>query len=157
MWTEEFVKLLPLLGHRNWILVVDKAFPLQNASGMTYLDTRESLPDVLERVLSDVQKSPHIRPIIYTDEELNVLDESYCKGINELRKNIKDIIADHAEGAQIQQILHDKVFARLDTASKLFNVIVLKTEAILPYTSVFIELDCGYWTVEQENKLRECI
>ncbi len=157
MWTEEFVKVLPLLGHRNWILVVDKAFPLQSASGMTYLNTREPLPDVLERVLSDVQKSSHIRPIIYTDKELDALDESFCKGIDELRRDLKNTIADHAEGAEIRQILHEEIFAKLDEASKLFNIVVLKTEAVLPYTSVFIELDCGYWNAEQENELRKRI
>ncbi len=28
-WKQQLNKELPLLGHRNWILVVDKAFPLQ--------------------------------------------------------------------------------------------------------------------------------
>ncbi len=155
MWTEEFVKVLPLLGHRNWILVVDKAFPLQSAPGMTYLNTGEQLPDVLERVLSDIQKSSHVRPVIYFDTELTVLDENFCKGIDELRNSIKQVINEHAEGAEIQQIPHEKIFSKLDEASKLFNVMVLKTEAVLPYTSVFIQLDCGYWTADQEAELRK--
>jgi len=25
----------------------------------------------------------------------------------------------------------------------------------IPYTSVFMRLDCGYWTEDQENRLRE--
>ena len=65
-WEVQFDELLPLLGHRNWILVVDKAFPLQSAPGMTNI----------------------------------------------------------------------------------------KTEHIMPYTSVFIELDCGYWSAEKEATLR---
>jgi hypothetical protein len=31
---------------------------------------------------------------------------------------------------------------------------VLKTNMTLPYTSVFIELDCGYWSPEAEARLR---
>lgn len=155
MWTDEFFRLLPLMGHRNWILVVDKAYPLQSAHGITYIDTRESLPDALEQVLVALQNSSHIRPIIYTDKELNYLDESFCPGIDQQRSEMKQILGSYSEGAVVKEILHDEVFTKLDTASKLFNVIVLKTESVLPYTSVFIELDCGYWKAEQEAELRK--
>jgi hypothetical protein len=33
-------------------------------------------------------------------------------------------------------------------------VLILKTDLTLPYTSVFIELDCGYWGPEKEQALR---
>jgi hypothetical protein len=33
--------------------------------------------------------------------------------------------------------------------------VVLKTEATIPYSSVFIQLDCGYWDANKEKKLRE--
>ncbi len=32
-WKTQFNQTLPLLGHRNWIVVADKAFPKQNAAG----------------------------------------------------------------------------------------------------------------------------
>jgi hypothetical protein len=32
---------------------------------------------------------------------------------------------------------------------------VLKTRMTIPYTSVFLRLDCGYWSDEQEKRLRE--
>jgi hypothetical protein len=28
---------------------------------------------------------------------------------------------------------------------------------LIPYTSVFFELDCGYWNAEAEERLREAI
>jgi len=31
-WQEELERMLPLMGHRNWVLIVDKAFPLQGSS-----------------------------------------------------------------------------------------------------------------------------
>jgi hypothetical protein len=34
-------------------------------------------------------------------------------------------------------------------------VLILKTNLRLPYTSVFIELDCGYWSPEAERRLRD--
>ena len=50
-WQEKFNAELPCLGHRNWILVVDKAFPAQTATGITVINTGESLQDVLQFTL----------------------------------------------------------------------------------------------------------
>ena len=33
-WKETLRKELPLLGHRNWIVVADSAYPLQTAPGI---------------------------------------------------------------------------------------------------------------------------
>src|SRR3546814_11562184 len=62
-WKRELAARLPLYGHRNWLLVVDKAFPFQAASGITYLDSRAPLPDVLTQVLGSIQDSPHTQPM----------------------------------------------------------------------------------------------
>jgi hypothetical protein len=32
---------------------------------------------------------------------------------------------------------------------------MIKTDLALPYTSAFLELDCGYWPAEAEQKLRQ--
>jgi hypothetical protein len=52
-------------------------------------------------------------------------------------------------------LLHDSVFVKIDSASKLFSVVVLKTEETIAYSSVFIELDCKYWNSDQEKDLRK--
>jgi hypothetical protein len=36
----------------------------------------------------------------------------------------------------------------------LFRVLVVKTNMRIPYTSVFFELDCGYWNAHAEKQLR---
>lgn len=153
-WREKLNEMLPLMGHRNWVLVVDKAFPLQSAAGMTVISTGESLPEVLAIVLKEVKAATHIKPIIYTDKELELLDDFYCPGINKLKEKIFQTIEKYADKSLVKTLLHEEVFAELDAASKLFSVLVLKTEAVLPYCSVFVEFDCGYWTVNQENILR---
>jgi hypothetical protein len=33
-------------------------------------------------------------------------------------------------------------------------VVLIKTPLTIPYTSVFVELDCGYWSPESEAALR---
>ncbi len=149
-WKKEFAHLLPLLGHRNWILVVDKAYPYQSAPGITTINTQATLPETLEKVVSAIKASSHVKPIFYTDKELGVITESMAHGVTAFRKELARILA----GAHTETMLHDSVFAKLAEAAKLFNVVILKTEGTIAYSSVFIELDCAYWSAEKEKKLR---
>lgn len=153
-WKQLFAEKLPLLGHRNWILVVDKAYPLQNSDGITVCDSGESLPEVLEYVLGEVSKSTHVHPVVYFDQELKALDESYCPGITELRNQIVEKV-NAAHPYAVNEMIHEDIIQKVDDRSKLFSMFVIKTEALLPYTSVFIELECGYWQPDQEKKLRD--
>lgn len=149
-WKNQFNKKLPLLGHRNWILVVDKAFPEQNAAGIEYINTNEQLLPTIEYVLGEINKSTHIKPIIYQDKELNFITEEQSKGVTQFAEASKKLFAQQ----QVQTILHDSVFSKLDKESKLFKVLVIKTNETIPYTSVFMQLDCSYWNAEKENQLR---
>lgn len=152
MWQKQFNETLHLLGHRNWILVVDKAYPLQSANGIEYINTGEKHEDVLQYVLDEIAQASHIKPIIYTDKEFEVLDQLGSKEAAMVASMGKIF-----EGVEVNSIMHDDIFAKLDKASKLFNVLVIKTESTVAYSSVFIELDCGYWTAEKEAKLRSLI
>ena len=42
----------------------------------------------------------------------------------------------------------------VDEAGKLFHILVLKTNMTIPYTSVFIRLDCKYLSADAEKRLR---
>jgi D-ribose pyranose/furanose isomerase RbsD len=145
-WKTEFEAILPMLGHRNWILVVDKAYPMQSAEGIETIYTGDKLINVLKHVLNCIQDEHHVKPIIYTDKELLFMRDDLSKGVDAFKAKYK-----------IEVIPHDEIFAKLDEASKLFNVLVLKTDSLMPYTSVFMELDCGYWSPEREKILRERI
>lgn len=152
MWKKEFDAVLPLLGHRNWILIVDKAFPLQSAAGMSYINSNETIGKVITEVLSKIDCVSHIKPIIYTDKELEILPQ-IGEAEAKMAENIKSLLSSY----EVNSMLHDEVFTKLDTASKLFNVVVIKTESTIAYSSIFIELDCGYWTAEKEQKLRSLL
>ncbi|MBC7849476.1 MAG: hypothetical protein H7Y31_07055 [Chitinophagaceae bacterium] len=148
-WVKQFDEQLELNGHRNWILVVDKAFPQQ--PGMTIINTNEKLLPVLDAVLKKIGASTHVKPTIFNDAELSYLNDSLVPGVS----NYKAELAKTLNGATIQPLLHDTVFVRMDAASKLFSVTVLKTEEVIPYSSVFLQLDCGYWSGEKEQQLRQ--
>jgi len=149
-WQQQFDEKLPLLGHRNWILIVDKAFPEQNGSGFEYIYVNEHLLPVLSTVLNKINKSAHVKPIIYQDKELNYITEDQAGSIKAFLNNSKTVL-----GLQsVHTMLHDSIFRKLDTESKLFTVLVIKTNETIPYTSVFLQLDCAYWNNEKETQLR---
>ena len=150
-WRSEFQRSLPLLGHRNWILVVDKAYPWQSGNGITTLYTGQSLIKTLEEVVTALKASTHAKPLFYTDKEMEFITEDMAKGSDAYREQLKKVL----EGQETQAILHDDVFPKIDAAAKLFNILVLKTDETIAYSSVFIELDCSYWGAEKEKALRE--
>ena len=150
-WKQKLNSELPLLGHRNWILVVDKAFPLQNAEGVIYIDTDKPLLDVLSYTLEQIKGASHVKPIIYTDRELGYMTKDLVPEIDTYRESLSGIIGK----SDIRVLLHDSVFVKIDEASQLFKAVVLKTNGTIPYSSVFLELDCKYWSPGQEARLRE--
>ena len=149
-WQQQVDKKLPLLGHRNWILIVDKAFPEQAASGIEYVYTNQPLASVLQQVLAKLDSSGHVKPIIYQDKELGFVKESDAKGVTALKKTLQNSLGNRP----VQTMLHDSVFKKLDTEAKLFKVLVIKTNELIPYTSVFLQLDCAYWNSTKEAGLR---
>ena len=152
-WKMQLNGIIPEFGHRNWILVVDKAFPAQNANGIKTINTGEDLLDVLSFTLQEIDHSTHVKPIIYNDKELGFITPDLVGNIEDYRSNLDNIIRKY----EPQEILHDSVFVKIDEASKLFKILVLKTEEVIAYSSVFIQLDCGYWSAEKEDALREAI
>jgi hypothetical protein len=150
-WRNEFNKELSLFGHRNWILIVDKAFPAQTATGIITIETGEDLLDALSYTLQQIESSTHVKPVVYKDKELGFIDHEQVKGIDSFRKYLDETIGKYNP----QVMLHDSVFVKIDEASKLFKILVLKTNETIPYSSVFIELDCKYWSGEKENILRD--
>lgn len=152
-WKKQFDEVLPLLGHRNWILVVDKAYPMQSAAGIETIYTGDKLLSVVKYVLGAVEDEGHVKATIYTDKELLFMRDDLSKGVDDFKSGLAQTLKNH----KVEVIPHDDIFAKLDVASKLFNVLVLKTDCLLPYTSVFMELDCGYWSAEREKVLRERI
>jgi hypothetical protein len=100
-----------------------------------------------------VNQSGHVKPIIYQDKELDFITEEQAIGVTKLRTVIKNTLGNRL----VQTMLHDSVFKKLDMESKLFKVLVIKTNEIIPYTSVFLQLDCAYWNGDKESQLRKSI
>ncbi|MBI1371641.1 MAG: hypothetical protein GC159_02605 [Phycisphaera sp.] len=141
---------LPTLGHRNWIVVADSAYPWQTAPGIETIYVGGDQLAAVKRVLHDVEAAPHVDPIIYLDAELEHVSDADAPGIAKYRKQLASLL----KGRDAQRIPHEQIIAKLGKAGQDFHVLLLKTDLTLPYTSVFIELYAGYWDAEREAKLR---
>src|ERR1700676_4245574 len=69
-WQAKVDRDLPLLGHRNWILIVDSAYPLQSSPGVETLETNADQIEGFRYVMGSINKSIHVRPDIFMDAEL---------------------------------------------------------------------------------------
>jgi len=150
-WMDKFAGYLPALGHRNWIVVADSAFPLQISPGIETIVTNEDHFAVLEKVLKAVDGAKHIRPKIWLDKELSFVPESLAPGADEARRRLDEML----KGRGAAPVLHADLIARLDEVGRTFKIVMVKTTLAVPYTSVFLELDCGYWGPDAEAKMRE--
>jgi len=150
-WNARLAGAMPLLGHRNWILVVDSAYPLQTSTGVETIETNATQLDVARAVLGEIEKSIQVRPIVYMDAELPFVTDSDAPGASAYRRDITELLRKYP--AQSQP--HEKLISDIDEAGKTFHVLVLKTNMTIPYTSLFIRLDCKYWSADQEVSLRK--
>lgn len=150
---DELKQLLPLLGHRNWIVVTDAAYPLQTSPGIVTLRAEGRQEEVVRGVkkLLDVQE--HVRPVVYLDKELDFVGEDAAAGITAYRKGIASILS----ASSPLKLPHEDLIAKLDKAGASFRIVIIKTPGTLPYSSVFFELDCAYWSAANERVVRDAM
>ena len=152
-WQQAVAERIPLYGHRNWIVIADSAYPAQSSPGIETVVSSADHLEVVQAVLKALAGSKHVRPILYTDAELKYVSENDAPGITAYREQLS-----RALGARPVSVLpHEQIITKLDEAGKTFRVLIIKTNLTLPYTSVFLQLDCGYWSADAERRLREAM
>jgi len=149
-WKARVAEAMPLLGHRNWILIVDSAYPLQASPGVETLETNADQFEVTRYVLGVIGDSIHVRPVISMDAELPFVPDSDAPGVSNYRAEIADLLRRYP----VESLPHERIIANIDEAGKQFHILVLKTKMAIPYTSVFIRLDCKYWPADAEKRMR---
>jgi D-ribose pyranose/furanose isomerase RbsD len=152
-WQTRLAQVLPLLGHRNWIMIVDSAYPLQSSTGVETIETNTDQMEVIRQVLRAIDKSIHVRPIVYMDAELPYVPEKDAPGVTAYRQGIKNVLA----GQKITSLSHEQIIAKVDEVGKTFHIVVLKTTMTVPYTSVFLQLNCKYWSDDAEAQMRKAM
>ncbi len=87
------------------------------------------------------------------DAELAAVAEEDAPGVSAYRQELDRIFAGQPRIAAP----HEEIIAKLDEAARRFRILIIKTPMRIPYTSVFIELGCGYWTAQAESRLRKTL
>jgi hypothetical protein len=152
-WRRRFDELLPLFGHRNWIVVADSAYPTQSRPGIETVVTDEDQLYVVQMVRDAIAAFGHVRANIYVDSELGFVPENDAPGVADYRRNLDAALY----GLGVKCMLHEQIIAKVDQSGEVFRIFVIKTKMTIPYTSVFFELDCGYWNAEAEVRLRQAM
>lgn len=152
-WLNILHDSLPLFGHRNWIVIADAAYPRQSSAGIKSVVVDVEQINAVRAVLDAIAGCIHVRASVFTDLELNYVSEADAPGVSEYRRQLDSLL----EGAAVQKIPHEQIIARLDERARAFRVLILKTRMAIPYTSVFCELECGYWSAEAEDRLRKAM
>ena len=149
-WEEILKARLQLYGHRNWLVIADSAYPAQSSQGIETIIADEEQTTVLDRTFAILGACMHVKATIYTDQELRFIPEEDAPGISSYREKLDGLL----EGYDVCALPHDEIISRLERVGEKFRVLIIKTIMRIPYTSVFLELECGYWNTQAENRLR---
>lgn len=152
-WPAALRQRLSVYGHRNWIVVADSAFPAYSENGIETIVADEDLPSVLKYVMGAISSSKHVRATAFLDEELEFVGEEDYPGVTHLKKEINGTLT----GIDTSSIPHAEVLSRIEDAGKTFRILFIKTNATIPYTSIYLRLDCGYMTDEVDRKIRDAV
>ena len=89
----------------------------------------------------------------YVDAEFRHVTEEDAPGVSAFRRELDCLL----KNEKASEVGHEQVIAKLDEGSRLYQILILKTTLTIPYTSVFMQLDCGYWGDAAEKRLRHSL
>ena len=152
-WEDVLARRLPLLGHRNWIVVADSAYPAQSNPGIETIATGEGHIEVLDKTLKAIARCKHVRANVLLDSELRFVAEEDAPGVTAFRRDLFQRLDDQSAC----ELGHEQIISRLDERGRLFRILIFKSTLCSPYSSIFLELDCGYWNSASEAHLRSSV
>jgi hypothetical protein len=101
-------------------------------------------------VVANLAACKHARPIVYIDKESSFIREEDARGISVYRKQLSELLRGHT----LEMRPHQEIISMLGAAGEAFRALVIKTSMTIPYTSIFLQLECGYWSADAERRLR---
>src|ERR1035438_4394368 len=98
-WERQLRALLPVFGHRNWIVVADSAYPAQSRAGIETIVSGEDQLPVVKKVLAAIDACKHVRANVYVDKELGFVAEKDAPGISLYRADLEAALETALGGA----------------------------------------------------------
>lgn len=152
-WKDAVNRQVGQLGYRNWIIIAEASFPAHSRQGFRQVTADAEIPEAVDYVLNALEMTQHVRPQVYLPREQRSVENDFAPGIDEMRKKTKEALHGH-ETTELEQ---QSLLTLLEDASRSFDVLVIRTPTALPYSSVFLELQPGYWDADSETRLRDRI
>lgn len=142
---------LQQLGARNWVVIADPTYPIPAGAGAVTMVVPSSSADTFREVLDLLELQASLTPRIWVCNEMEAVTESLAPGIEEYRETVNSLLS-----GRFCYRLDERIIAmQLAAASQQFRVLYIKTNTQLPYSSIAIELDSGYWNPDSEAEIRQ--
>lgn len=149
-WGEVVSREVNALGIQNWIIIAESSFPVVSRGGVRTLVVDAEVPELVDYVVNHLERSENVTPSFNTARELPFVSNDRAPGIDQFRKDLKTALHGH----EVRQMDNRSLSLLAHSDASKFAVLVLKSKTALPYSSVFIELDSGYWDRGSEDDLR---
>ncbi len=144
---------LSVLGARNWIVIADPTYPILAGEGVDVITVDATTGEVFREVLDELESQGNLSPRIWVCSELEVVSESRAPGIRRYRRELRNLLT----GRLHYEVTDHVISLQLAQAAQTYRILYIKTSTPLPYSSVAIELDSGYWNSDAEAEVRERI
>jgi len=142
---------LTRLGARNWIVIADPTLPVLAGAGVQVLPVEANNADTLREVLDQLELQAALVPRLWVSRELTAIPENRAPGVHRYTREMKNLI----RGRFHYYIDQRFIDMQLAQAAANYRVLYLKTNTHLPYSSIAIELDSGYWNPDAEAEIRQ--
>jgi len=73
--------------------------------------------------------------------------EDEAQGVSAFRRELDFLL----KNEQASEVEHEQIIAEPDEASRLYQIVALKTSLTIPYTSVWMQLDYGIGRMRLRN------
>ena len=139
------------LGARNWVVVADPAYPLPAGVGVVSITVPSNTVDTFREVLDLLEIEGAVVPRVWVSHELSVVPEERAPGISRHRQELEKLLLGRFNYAVNSRVID----MQLTQAAKDFRILYIRTSSRLPYSSIAIELDSGYWNSDAEAEVQQ--
>ena len=142
---------LQQLGARNWVVIADPTYPIPAGTGAQTMVVSAGSLDTFREVLDLIEQQGALTPRIWINNEMEAITDNLAPGIEHYNTSINNLVS----GRFCYRLDERIISAQVAEASHNFRVLFIKTPTQLPYSSIAIELDSGYWDSDSETEIRE--
>lgn len=151
-WQQQIAGALPIFGSGNWVVIASTDFPLFSVNGVETIRVPDSLAAAVNSMEGIFQMSNRMRPTFHLASELDFA----AKQNDDSKAYLDEIVKILPTNGVVKMPAADILQTLIDTAATK-RILVLKTDSMIPYGSVAIELAPGFWNAEQEQALRDAM